>query len=398
MEVYFVLVVFFMISNAATKAALQNKLVVNCLNTPNNNGKYFVNAIYADTSRGWRSQAIRGTCKPGTFYVHNLNERIGYVWVKGESHDRAYIKVTSQQMLNGKYMYETWSYKGRSAFSISSSTSNIKETFNYLGFPIFIRCDGKDGRDKNGYCELNGPIRTQLNTAPPPYSGTVFDVKVQPILPKSAFWNLKYQKITKGGAIYGHYWDYRNNKWNSDDCYTFEAQYLDGHSFEVTCPVKDFKSSTDAKAQAVGMLEALGLTPKYMRSFLKTIAINGGGPGSRAGANSHRKSMTINLDKSNIDHAYDLFLHEGAHVGLLYIQNSPKWKAAQSLDQTFISSYAKSNPQSEDVSESVGPWMLVKLDPNSAQSKKIIQTIPNRLAVFDDLVCSKYPRDYCDKI
>ena len=385
---------FVVLLSAASTRSYPNKLVVDCLSKPSNTGKYLVNTFYADTSRGWRAQPIRGACQPGTLQIYNLSERIGYVWIKGESSEWAYFKVTSQQMLNGKYMYETWWYKGMSAFAVSSSSTKQNEVLQISGFPPFICCDAMDGRNKNGYCELTGPKRTQFNTITIPFSGTVHDIELTPVPSGTAFESLIYQRITKGGAIYSQYWDYRNNKWNSDDCFTFTAYFSDGHTCEVTTPVKDFKTVSNAKSKAEQMLIVLGKIPKFMRSWLKTIAINGDGNGARAGANSWRKSMTLNFARYIIQSAYELFLHEGAHVALLYVQQSGKWKKAQQLDPLFVSSYAKGSPKSEDVAESIVPWMKVRSNPKLSQSQKINQTIPNRLAVFNDLICSKYP-SYC---
>ena len=184
---------------------------------------------------------------------------------------------------------------------------------------------------------------------------------------------------------------YRNGKWNRDDCYTFQAFFSDGHSFEVTCPTKDFTSINDATVQSSAALRILGQVPKYARSWLRTIALNGGGAGSRAGANTGRKSMTVNLSTGILANAYTLFLHEGAHVGLFYIQNSAKWIQAKALDPVYISTYAKSSPNHEDVSETYTCWMWVQRYPNSAVALKIKNAVPNRLAVFDDLVLSQYP-------
>ena len=95
------------------------------------------------------------------------------------------------------------------------------------------------------------------------------------------------------------------------------------------------------------------------------------------GASSWRKSTTLNLARYIIQSAYELFLHESAHVALLYVEQSAKWKKAQQLDPLFISSYAKGSPKSEDVAKSIVPWMKVRSDPNLSQSQKIKQTIPN---------------------
>ena len=113
-----------------------------------------MNTYYTDTSGGLRVLPLRGTCNAGTFQVHNSNEQIGYAWIKGESKQYVCFKVTSQQMVNGRYMYETWSFKGRSAFIVLSYTYAPKETFKVPGFPEIVRCDSNDGRDRDGHCEL----------------------------------------------------------------------------------------------------------------------------------------------------------------------------------------------------------------------------------------------------
>ena len=118
---------------------------------------------------------------------------------------------------------------------------------------------------------------------------------------------LKYIGVFAGGELYAKYWDYRNNKWNSDPCFTFTAYFSDQHLTEVTLPVKDFFFKSYAKYQAERMLRVLGKTPTFSRSWLKTIAINGDGVGARAGSNSGRLSMTLNLAPWVIRNAYKLF-------------------------------------------------------------------------------------------
>ena len=393
MEIYYFCAIFAFTFNTESAWAYQNKLVIDCLNKPFNKGKYLVITSYTDLSRGWRGQLLRGTCQPGTLQIYNLSETIKYAWIKGESFAWAYFKLTSQQMVNLRYMYETWSYKQRSAFRVSSTIYAKEETLNVSGFPTFIRCDGKDGRDKHGYCELTGPNRGFFNTFSTPFTSTVQNIQLQSETVHTAFKYLKYIGVFAGGELYGKYWDYRNNKWNSDPCFTFTAYFSDQHLTEVTLPVKDFFFKSYAKYQAERMLRVLGKTPTFSRSWLKTIAINGDGVGARAGFNSGRLSMTLNLAPWVIRNAYKLFLHEGAHVGIIFVDivQSDKWKRAQGLDPLFISFHAKDNPNSEDVPESFVPWMKVKRHPNALQSQLIKWTIPNRLAVFDDLICSNYP-------
>ena len=375
-------------SNVVGGIPYHYKVIVDCLNRPDNNGNFFVNVYYTDTTQGWRAKALTGSCRPGTFVNFNVNEEIGYVWIKAQSKTKAYFKVTTQQPINGVYIHQSWSYAGKSAFITTYDHMPIVPTFPT--FPDFTKCDSHSGVHGNGWCELTGSTKTILTTKIPPYTGTVHDVSLTAPSSYTAFAGLSYVGITKGGAL-GMYWDYRNNTWFSDDCYTFTAHFSDGHSFEVTCPTRDFTSKNDASTQASSMLVYVGQVPKYVRAWLKTFAVNGGGPGSRAGANTWRRSMNLNLEPWIRATAYKLFLHEGAHVGLLSVQNSQKWNLAQVMDPIYISTYARGSPLHEDVAESYVCWLIVRRNPRSVQSQKIRRAIPNRLAVFDDLVWSKYP-------
>uniref|UniRef100_A0A7M5V1F5 Uncharacterized protein n=1 Tax=Clytia hemisphaerica TaxID=252671 RepID=A0A7M5V1F5_9CNID len=105
-------------------------------------------------------------------------------------------------------------------------------------------------------------------------------------------------------------------------------------------------------------------------------------------------SMTVKLNEAHLRNAYPLFLHESAHVALVYVEKHPAWKEAQELDHVFISIYAKENPDREDVAESFVPWLKVKRDPDSEQSLTIKNAIPNRLKVFDDLVGKTYSNQF----
>ena len=68
--------------------------------------------------------------------------------------------------------------------------------------------------------------------------------------------------------------------------------------------------------------------------------------------------MNLNLEPWIRATAYKLFLHEGAHVGLFYVQNSRKWNLAQTMDPTYISTYAQGSPVHEDVAESYVCWLI----------------------------------------
>jgi hypothetical protein len=70
------------------------------------------------------------------------------------------------------------------------------------------------------------------------------------------------------------------------------------------------------------------------------------------------------------------------------------WIAAQIADSGFISTYARDNPQREDIAESFLPYLAVRYRSDRiTQGLKdtIDQTIPHRIAYFDGLGLAMYP-------
>ena len=83
-------------------------------------------------------------------------------------------------------------------------------------------------------------------------------------------------------------------------------------------------------------------------------------------------------------------LHEAAHVSLDdRVEPDPEWVAAQKADGAYISKYAKSHPQREDVAESFLAYLAARYVPSRISrtwETTILQTIPNRIAYFDALL------------
>ena len=377
-----------------------NKVIVDCLNRPDNTGKFLIKVYFANMTQGWRSKELIGACTPGSFVNFYVDELVGYVWIKAQSLKRAYFKIATQQPINGVYTRQSWSYEGKSAFITTSG--HIEVVPALTGFPSFIRCDSCGGVNGDGMCELSGSAKQPLSKIIP-YKSTVHDIALGPKASYTEFLGLTNVGITQGGSL-GRYWDFRSNSWVSDDCYTFTANFSDGHSFEVTCPTRDFASLHEARTKSSEILVVVGQVPKYIRDWIKTIAVNGGGPGSRAGTNLTRMSFNLNLGSWIQPIAYKLFLHEGSHEGLHFLEHNQKWKMAKDMDPAYISKHSEPHHDHdhddhddghdhdhEDVPESFVAWMHVRQNPDSPQSLRIRAAIPNRLAAMDDLVWSRYP-------
>jgi len=85
----------------------------------------------------------------------------------------------------------------------------------------------------------------------------------------------------------------------------------------------------------------------------------------------------------------ETLFHEASHTSLdSRLENSAQWLNAQTLDGEFISTYARDNPNREDIAESCLPYFAMNnsRDRVAASTLAIFDaTIPNRSVVLDTL-------------
>ena len=91
----------------------------------------------------------------------------------------------------------------------------------------------------------------------------------------------------------------------------------------------------------------------------------------------------------------ETLVHEAAHSSLdEYHSASKGWINAQNLDPSFISTYARDNPEREDVAETFLLYLALRYrrDPISATLRDtMLETIPNRIKYFDAQNFKMYP-------
>ena len=99
------------------------------------------------------------------------------------------------------------------------------------------------------------------------------------------------------------------------------------------------------------------------------------------------RGRTVYGEGGVMDSVGDIFLYWG-HA------SAPDWLAAQIADGTFISTYARDFPDREDIAESFLPYLAVRYRSeriSQALADTILQTIPNRIAYFDNQSFDMYP-------
>ena len=215
-----------------------------------------------------------------------------------------------------------------------------------------------------------------------PFQGTVF---ISPDVLTSA------DPTSLAGIVYTgrgerEIFDRRVDAWITVDAYLFEAQYTGGViEFQVN---PEFGSVEAARAEVDTYAPVLGRLPTVMLSRATEVEVNAGQELFGGNANGsfliHTGQGAEYLRDGFIE---EVLFHEAAHVSLdVDHAGAAGWLEAQEADGEFISTYARDNPDREDIAESVLPYFAVRFQPGrlTAEQRAMIEaTIPNRIEYFD---------------
>jgi len=229
-----------------------------------------------------------------------------------------------------------------------------------------------------------GSSSRSVARADPPYSGTVFvDPDILTADDPTIFEGLQY-----AGRGMRNMFDRRVDAFVEVNAYLFDAAYQDGRDAEVSVN-PEFGSRAAARDQAKLYAPVLGQLPASLRRDVDAIWVQAGtelyGGGNR--------SILVHTGQTPEYVAggwlEEVFAHEAAHTSLDADHAlSRGWTAAQSADATFISTYARDNPTTEDVAESFVPYLALRYlrdRIDSGVARTFRDTIPHRLAYFDRL-------------
>lgn len=226
--------------------------------------------------------------------------------------------------------------------------------------------------------------------AAPPFSGTIF---LDPDIITSAD-PTTFTAMTDAGR--GNRWmfDRRVNDWVYLNAFLFEAAFDDGLTIEVQVN-PEFGSAASALEQASKYAPVIGRLPSCLRADVETVWIHRGDEPFGGGNNN----LLIHTDQADRYEASGILeetlVHEASHTSLdADHAGSSGWLAAQSADGEFISTYAADYPNREDIAESFLMYLAVhyRADRISQALKETVsQTIPNRIAYFNDQAFDLYP-------
>jgi hypothetical protein len=219
----------------------------------------------------------------------------------------------------------------------------------------------------------------------PPYGGTIFlDPDIITAADPTAFTGLRY-----AGRGQRSMFDRRFNSYVTVDAYLFKATFSDLPAIEIQVN-PEFASRSAARAVAIQYVPVIGRLPRALRRDVKTVWIHQGDEPFGGGNNNlliHTGSIAQGYIADGI--LEETLVHEASHTSLDPANAaSPGWRAAQAADGEFISTYARDNPNSEDIAESFLVWLAVRFarpDISNSYADTVKNTIPNRLRYFDNL-------------
>ena len=252
--------------------------------------------------------------------------------------------------------------------------------FNTLVFSVLLgSCDGEDAST------TPPPVLTL-----PPFAGTIF---IDPDIITSSD-PTTFQNLSFAGQGSRMMFDRRVNGWITVNAYLFNARFDDGLIAEIQVN-PEFGGSDVALDEANKYAEVIGRLPTALRKDVETVWIHKGTQPFGGGNNN----LLIHVGQADLYVAdgilEETFVHEAAHTSLDATHASaPAWLAAQSADPAFISTYARDFPNREDIAESFLPYLAIRYRSGritQSLANTIMQTIPNRIAYFDNQSFDMYP-------
>ena len=231
---------------------------------------------------------------------------------------------------------------------------------------------------------LNFFIGCSLAASAPPFLGTVF-VDGDIITPSDPSSFIKITSIPSDSRIM---FDRRANNgsggWITLNPTMFYAYYLDGNAIEIQVNPEFNLDEATAKANFYG--RAIGQLPKLLRIDVKTVWIHKGN--EAFGGGNDNLLIYTDVDGYYDDVLEETLFHEACHTSLDSRVYGDSWSNAQTLDNQFISNYARDYPEREDVAESCALYYAVKFRPDrlsKSVANLVREIIPNRMVVFDSL-------------
>jgi hypothetical protein len=232
-------------------------------------------------------------------------------------------------------------------------------------------------------------MKGAVMTTVPPYDGTIFfnGNIITTTDPTTLL------SVTDAGQGRRAMFDRRINGATYFDAYLFNAKFDDGLAAEIQVN-PEFGSSDAARIPAQKYGAVIGKLPTALRTQVRTVWIHQGVQPFGGG----NDNLLIHTGQADLYEGAGILeetlVHEACHTSLEADNFAADWIAAQQADGTFISTYARDNPQREDVAESFLCYLALRYRSariSEADADKILRAIPNRIAYFDAQPLAMHP-------
>jgi hypothetical protein len=218
----------------------------------------------------------------------------------------------------------------------------------------------------------------------PPYQGTVFidpDI-IRPGDPSS------YKSMSFTGQAQRSAWHSERGATITFNAYTYALQFSDSGSVEIA--VEDaVGTEATARAEAERLATPLGQIPALLRKSVTVVTIfSGVGRGTATPGGFISTYAADNVAKIRDGYLEEFLVHEASHVSLdAKYYSDPDYQLARMADNNFVSTYARDNANSEDIAETMVPYIAVRYraDRITAEMESRIRASMNhRIAFFDN--------------
>ena len=236
-------------------------------------------------------------------------------------------------------------------------------------------------------------IFNKIEISDPPFAGTMWDL---PDLIKSSDYTV-YSSSTYQGILDRLFYDKSIPDFITYPAHVYKVNFGDDLSV-------DFEIYSEFTQEEASNLEQkyaplMGQLGKELRKNIKSIEFLKGEEVASAQRSNDLSYANITFHagwlnntvetRPDGDRTEELFIHEAAHLSIdPYVYGQQGWTDAVNLDGNYLSTYAKDNPDSEDVAETFQAYIAVKYFPERITSSlrdTILSICLNRFKYFDSL-------------
>ncbi|MEP4247972.1 hypothetical protein [Tateyamaria sp.] len=204
---------------------------------------------------------------------------------------------------------------------------------------------------------------------------TVFDV-IETGDPSS------FSCLTYEGRDTREMWDKRLDAEPTLSAFLFQAHFMDSPSIDIILN-PEFQSEAEARAEAMRYTRGLGQLPLVLRSGIKQFGIHKGREGFHGGSGKifmYQDQSSHRISQNKLEES---IFHEAVHASLdARYRLDPDWVAAQNADGRFLTRYAASRPDREDLAETALFAYALLRHPGRippVDSRDILAAVPNRI-------------------